>query len=447
MRIIPRSEWGARPARSSSRVARSRRRAFVVHYDGTHPITRTGSAIPKAIQDFHMDGNGWRDGGYSFVISQAGDIYQMRGWDEVGAHAGSKGNTEGIGVQVAIGGNQEPSQEALRALAWLKGEADRLMGRTLSWRQHGDYMSTSCAGGPLRRWLAAGRPLSDSTPPQTDSGWDGKPIRGGTVTTPYGARGRHWSTDRDRNGEGIHTGDDWNRVDADGRIITKVGDPVFAVADGTVLVYDGGDLGLMSVLRGDNGRFYRYCHLKRGSRTAHGGARVRAGDQIAEVGLTGKTTGPHLHLEDTSSSQIWPPQGHRKPSWPLPATPSAPEEEPMPTLVEHHFTIDHPGGRWAASPDHPAIGTDVIGPIHWGAEAEITAPAGAKLRTRWAVLNRRTGEWTHRTAPEQHAGHEAKAVITNRHTGGDAEVSVFLDVECDIPGPVRVAQHSHFRRK
>ena len=160
-RIIPKSEWGGRAARSSQRVARSRRRTFVVHYDGATPVTRTGNSVPQAIQNYHMNGQGWRDGGYNFVVDQAGAIYAMRGWDEVGAHAGSVGNVEGIGVQVAIGGNQHPSDAALRSLVWLKKEADRVCGRVLAWRNHGDYMATSCAGGPLRTWLAGDRLAAD----------------------------------------------------------------------------------------------------------------------------------------------------------------------------------------------------------------------------------------------------------------------------------------------
>lgn len=181
-KIISRKQWGARAATNPVRVAPSRRRTFVVHYDGGHPTSRTGADVPKGIQDHHQRGNGWSDGGYNFVIDQDGNIYEMRGWDIVGAHAGRAGNVEGIGVQVHIGGSQEPSAKALTSLRWLYAEANKRFGRTLAVRGHKDYMSTECPGGPLSRVVASG--LSGggaapapapkpSTPPSTGGGGGG----------------------------------------------------------------------------------------------------------------------------------------------------------------------------------------------------------------------------------------------------------------------------------
>jgi murein DD-endopeptidase MepM/ murein hydrolase activator NlpD len=39
----------------------------------------------------------------------------------------------------------------------------------------------------------------------------------------------------------------------------------------------------------------RYCHLNKVF--VKTGQRVKRGDKIAEIGMTGKTTGPHLHYE------------------------------------------------------------------------------------------------------------------------------------------------------
>lgn len=41
----------------------------------------------RNIQDWHMDGNGWEDIGYSFLIGEDGRVYEGRGWGTVGAHA------------------------------------------------------------------------------------------------------------------------------------------------------------------------------------------------------------------------------------------------------------------------------------------------------------------------------------------------------------------------
>ena len=178
MRIIPRAEWGARPPTNRSTVPRSQRHALVVHYDDARPTTRTGAAAMRATQNFHMDGRGWADIGYNFLIDQEGNVFEGRGFDVLGAHAGASGNVVGIGVQVHIGGDQQPSAAALSALVWLKGQADAHCGKTLAWRKHNDYMSTSCPGGPLTAWLAAGAPASSAPDPSPTPSWDGSSFPG-----------------------------------------------------------------------------------------------------------------------------------------------------------------------------------------------------------------------------------------------------------------------------
>lgn len=48
----------------------------------------------------------------------------------------------------------------------------------------------------------------------------------------------------------------------------------------------------------DNGDGWQtlYCHMKRGSVTVEPGQEVAAGDKLGEVGLSGRTTHPHVHL-------------------------------------------------------------------------------------------------------------------------------------------------------
>lgn len=80
------------------------------------------------------------------------------------------------------------------------------------------------------------------------------------------------------------------------------GTPIRAVADGVVVQssdYAGG-FGVKIVIEHRiNGRTVRslYAHMKRGSRQVQIGTPVTAGQIIAQVGNSGISTGPHLHLE------------------------------------------------------------------------------------------------------------------------------------------------------
>jgi hypothetical protein len=167
--IISRATWGARPwdgdpaSSGPAHVAQSQRHEFFVHYDGAHHITATGYAIPRAIDAQHQ-AKGWAGIGYNFVISQAGEVFEGRGWTRQGAHCPGF-NVSGIGVQIAVGGDQQPSEAALAACRALYDEACRRTGRTLAKRGHRDGIATQCPGDILYAWVQAGMPAKGYTPP------------------------------------------------------------------------------------------------------------------------------------------------------------------------------------------------------------------------------------------------------------------------------------------
>lgn len=75
------------------------------------------------------------------------------------------------------------------------------------------------------------------------------------------------------------------------------GEPVYATGDGTVeaVNFDVDGYGIHIVIDHGFGYKTRYAHL----RLAHVyvGQQVHRGDQIAQMGSTGRSTGPHLHYE------------------------------------------------------------------------------------------------------------------------------------------------------
>ena len=83
--------------------------------------------------------------------------------------------------------------------------------------------------------------------------------------------------------------------------------PVYAVSDGIVTTADWvGGSGNCVIIEHANGWTTLYAHCD--TLTVSEGASVKAGDQIATVGNTGVSTGPHLHLEvrDASGEPVDP---------------------------------------------------------------------------------------------------------------------------------------------
>jgi murein DD-endopeptidase MepM/ murein hydrolase activator NlpD len=85
-------------------------------------------------------------------------------------------------------------------------------------------------------------------------------------------------------------------------ILAASGTPVVTPRAGFVhwRAFQKGGAGHYLVVRGDDQRDYVFMHLLDGSVAVQKGQGVVAGQQLAAVGSTGRSNGPHLHFE------IWP---------------------------------------------------------------------------------------------------------------------------------------------
>lgn len=108
------------------------------------------------------------------------------------------------------------------------------------------------------------------------------PIQNRYITSGFGAR-----NDPFGRGRANHKGLDFS---------ARVGDPVLSVADG-VVKFSGvnGALGKLVDIDHGNGYVTRYAHNSR--LTVRVGDLVRAGQEIAKAGSTGRSTGAHVHFE------------------------------------------------------------------------------------------------------------------------------------------------------
>jgi murein DD-endopeptidase MepM/ murein hydrolase activator NlpD len=153
-------------------------------------------------------------------------------------------------------------------------ERPEILSRPVSAR----LRSSSGVGGPINRdpdmgmlnWPLPGRITSDF-------GWRKDPFTGG----------REW-----------HAGVD---------IAGDVGDPIAAAWDGKVVFageHEG--YGNLVVLQHEGGWQSYYGHASK--LTVQAGDEIRSGRKIAEVGSTGRSTGPHLHFEIRQGELAWNPE-------------------------------------------------------------------------------------------------------------------------------------------
>ncbi|GII67270.1 hypothetical protein Skr01_73550 [Sphaerisporangium krabiense] len=172
--IVSRKDWGARAPRGSY-SSLSRNKGVKVHYTGgrVEPSIVDDHArcvaMVKSIQNFHMDGNGWIDIGYSMVACPHRKVFVGRGPGHVCAANGAGLNTNHYAVLALVGnsGLVQPNDDmllgVLDAIDYLREHG----GAGTEVKGHRDGYSTDCPGDVLYAWVKKGapRPGGGETPP------------------------------------------------------------------------------------------------------------------------------------------------------------------------------------------------------------------------------------------------------------------------------------------
>ena len=173
--LIPRASWRADEEirRAGPAFAPSLRFAVVHHTAGANAYTAAQSAaIVRAIQIYHVKGNGWNDIGYNFLVDKYGQVFEGRyGGVErnvIGAHAEGF-NTGSVGIALLGNyGDTKPTAKALDAiaalLAWRLDVAHVDPLSRLSWISGGNARFPSGTPVPLRRGRRAPRHRPDVVP-------------------------------------------------------------------------------------------------------------------------------------------------------------------------------------------------------------------------------------------------------------------------------------------
>lgn len=119
------------------------------------------------------------------------------------------------------------------------------------------------------------------------------PIRNTYITSGFGGR-----ADPFDGGSAFHKGVDFH---------ANVGDPVLSVADG-VVSYAGVRGGYGNVVEVDHGNGYVTRYAQNSRLVVKVGDLVRAGQQVARAGSSGRSTGAHVHFEVWADGRVVNPR-------------------------------------------------------------------------------------------------------------------------------------------
>ncbi|MEO1171068.1 MAG: N-acetylmuramoyl-L-alanine amidase [Myxococcota bacterium] len=166
--VISRAMWGARPSNCDGAPDPIKNR-IAVHFTAGQSTPSDGdfASLVRAVQAFHLDGRGWCDVGYHFLVDLEGNVYEGRVVDQRGSHVGGQ-NTGNLGIafmgcfsQDPFCANLPPRDAPPRMVeegALFLGAAARFYGipidrqRILGHSEHSGA-STECPGDSIRGQL------------------------------------------------------------------------------------------------------------------------------------------------------------------------------------------------------------------------------------------------------------------------------------------------------
>ncbi|XP_059089071.1 peptidoglycan recognition protein 1-like isoform X2 [Tigriopus californicus] len=161
--IVTRADWGA-ISRSTNYMSNNARYVIVHHTTGGECYSQFDCARKvRGFQDYHINTNKWSDIGYNFLIGSEGSIFEGRGFNRKGAHAGPRFNDISYGIAF-IGDftSTSPSSKAIQSYNHL---VDCLVTRgkipsDYEMKGHRQVRDTSCPGNTLYNALTRWRNYS-----------------------------------------------------------------------------------------------------------------------------------------------------------------------------------------------------------------------------------------------------------------------------------------------
>ena len=173
-----------------------------IHYLGTEysfGAHDTCAAYVRKIQASHMDGDGWSDIGYSFVVCEHGYVFEGRGLKRRNSANGDVPLNEAhyaVCGLVGSSGSTRPTSDQLNGLRDAIEYCRRQGPAGQEIKGHRDGYATDCPGPVLYAWVRAGAPRpAGSGSPQPQPGPTPPPTHHqstvGGLTYGEGAHGEH----------------------------------------------------------------------------------------------------------------------------------------------------------------------------------------------------------------------------------------------------------------
>ena len=162
MRVVGRTEWGARPPRQRDSLAPEGVRGVAVHYTGMNADEQAEHANcagrVRGIQRYHMETNGWFDIAYNHLVCKHGYVFEGRGFGVRSAANGTNDANSAYFAACFLGddtrGRDDVTEDGRRALAELVVAYRRRYLRAREVRPHSHFFATACPGDELRSFIA-----------------------------------------------------------------------------------------------------------------------------------------------------------------------------------------------------------------------------------------------------------------------------------------------------
>ena len=154
---------------------------IIVHCSATRPEWMQGQTLwakRQEIKRWHVEGNGWKDIGYHWLIDRDGQTVAGRPVEHVGAHVRGH-NTGTIGVCL-IGGHGSSEKDQFpehftpaqdKALRGMIAGLRKQFPAIAKVSGHNEYAAKACPGFNVRDWLLQKPATAPVDPPRADRGF------------------------------------------------------------------------------------------------------------------------------------------------------------------------------------------------------------------------------------------------------------------------------------